>query len=178
MGNEEWALEVELGPDHQVPALRDDGPHALAVAHIFDQIVGDAYHVRLGRLCCYGPAVMERELRLRADLTPAGNITSVGVVVLDRLPKDLGHPQRIYWIRRRGVQSLSLGPEWKCVEEVSLLTPKVRWWGIWIRVSAVLNRPDWVDRAMAKMRRQFSFKGQASGHYQLSIWTRSDPHYG
>ncbi|MCL5066132.1 MAG: hypothetical protein M1600_13875 [Firmicutes bacterium] len=178
MDNEEWAIEVESGPAHDVEPLRDDGPHALALAHLFDQIVGDAYHARLGRLCYYGPEVMARELRLRADLTPGGNVTSVGVVVLDHLPEDLGHPQRIYWIRRRGKPMTSLGPEWKCLAETDVLTPKVQWWGIWIRLSGIFNRLDWLDRAMAKMRREFSIKGHGRGQYQLSIWTRSDPHYG
>lgn len=178
MEGERLALEIESGRLPGVSPLRDGGPHALAVAHLFDQIVGDAYHASLGRLRCYGPDVMERELGLRAAVTPAGNLKRSGLVVLDRLPDDLADADRVYWIVRRGVRRGHLGPEWICLNRLEVLTNRVLLWGILIRLSGIIGRLDWFDRAMAQMRRQFSFDGRGRGYYQLSIWTRRASYHG
>ncbi len=179
MANDQAGLTIESRPSNTAPVLREDGPHALALAHLFDQIVADAYHASIGRLISYGPRAMERELKLRAELTPWGNVTRLGVVALgDELPDDLTGVERLYWIRHSGVKSARMNAEWRCLRQTVVLTGWVRFWGIFIRLYGMLQWAYGQDRAMARMRRQFSAIGQGRGRYHLSIWSRRESYHG
>lgn len=167
----ESVMQVTSCSGNEALPLSAEGPHALALAHVFDEIVADAYRAHLGRLTWFGPEATMPYLVQRAQLTRIAPSNLCGLIAINQLPSEYPGVSRLYWIQT-GPPAGVLPRDWRQVAHIQALSGRVRQWGVVIRLAGMLGRIDWVDAAFANMRRQFSQPGFGGARYRVSIWVR------
>lgn len=158
------------------------GPHELAWSYILDAVFADAYHAGVGHLQVVLPTDrLDDDVEIRGFVsrrTPPSEVMAVADLAGGETP--LGDATCVYSLgfgtmAPRALRRLgrSEPPGFMLVSHLSCFTPAARLWGIPIRLARSVDRPDFIDRGMASMRRSFAVERDPHAYYQLSVWGRA-----
>lgn len=147
-----------------------EGPHELAWSMMLDVIYADAYRHDIGDIrFAVGIDELHEEIALREGFARHNTADHAAAWLCKQGVAADEH--RLYLVERVG-DSVQIPAKWALDRTYYVFTWRARWMGVFIRLAQALRQPQWVDKAMYRMRKVFFSERATPSYYKLHIWTR------